>query len=147
MSKLTFTPPNANIPSNPVSASSSTGYSFSEADIFERTCSKHNYHYPLINNPETPSHYNLENYTSPILDTATEILSNNIPLDQVKLNCYCDENENENEIDKQIENENEQEENTDQIRDQNKKRKIYYNLHQQQLHLFVHELEVLYHKL
>ena len=81
LSKLTFTPPNANIPSNPVSASSSTGHSFSEADIFERTCSKHNYHYPLINNPETPSHYNLENYTSPILDTATEILSNNIPLD------------------------------------------------------------------
>lgn len=118
LSKLTFTPPNANIPSNPVSASSSTGHSFSEADIFERTCSKHNYHYPLINNPETPSHYNLENYTSPILDTATEILSNNIPLDQVKLNCYCDENENENEIDKQIENENEQEENADQIRDQ-----------------------------
>ncbi|KAL6450003.1 hypothetical protein SBY92_001944 [Candida maltosa Xu316] len=70
LNKLAFTPPN-----------------YSDCDIFERTCSKLN----ILNNPETPSHYNLENYTSPILDSATEILSNNVPLDQVKLNCLCEE--------------------------------------------------------
>ncbi|KAI5956982.1 hypothetical protein KGF54_000601 [Candida jiufengensis] len=71
----------------------------SSSDIFERSVLNFNNSQnndsksPFINltNPETPFHYNIENYTSPILDTTTEILTNpNIKLDQVKLNCYCD---------------------------------------------------------
>ncbi|KAI5949850.1 hypothetical protein CANMA_005430 [Candida margitis] len=63
----------------------------SSSDIFERSVTNGN---PLSNltNPETPFHYNIENYTNPILDTTAEILVNpNIQLDQVKLNCYCDD--------------------------------------------------------
>ncbi|CAK9440088.1 uncharacterized protein LODBEIA_P41880 [Lodderomyces beijingensis] len=65
--------------------------SSSSSDIFERSVSN-NDHLTCLSNPETPIHYNIENYTSPILDTTTEILTNpNIQLDQVRLNCYCDE--------------------------------------------------------
>lgn len=63
----------------------------SSSDIFERSVTNGN---PLSNfaNPETPFHHNIENYTSPILDTTAEILVNpNIQLEQVKLNCYCDD--------------------------------------------------------
>ncbi|RCK67120.1 hypothetical protein Cantr_02470 [Candida viswanathii] len=62
---------------------------YSENDIFERTCQSHG---NLIN-PGTPSHYNLENYTSPVLDTIT-----NNPLNAVTLNCFCEE-EDDNEED------------------------------------------------
>ncbi|KAI3403113.2 hypothetical protein KGF56_004173 [Candida oxycetoniae] len=63
----------------------------SASDIFERSVSNNDYLTGLAN-PETPAHYSIENYTSPILDKTTEILANpNIQLDQVKLNCYCDE--------------------------------------------------------
>ncbi|KAG5419926.1 hypothetical protein I9W82_001806 [Candida metapsilosis] len=66
----------------------------SSSDIFERSVSNGN---PLshFTNPETPFHHNIENYTSPILDTTAEILVNpNIQLEQVQLNCYCDNSNN-----------------------------------------------------
>lgn len=50
----------------------------------------------MLSNPETPLHYSIENYTSPILDTTTEILSNPKVdfYNDVRLKCfYEDEDE------------------------------------------------------
>ncbi|KAI5960472.1 hypothetical protein KGF57_001943 [Candida theae] len=63
----------------------------SSSDIFERSVSNGSL-LCKFTNPDTPFHHNIENYTSPILDTTAEILVNpNIQLEQVKLNCYCDD--------------------------------------------------------
>lgn len=67
LNKMSFTTPN-----------------YSDSDIFERTCQGHG----ILNSKRTPSHYNLENYTSPILDTIT-----NNPLNSVTLNCFCEGDE------------------------------------------------------
>ncbi|ABN67498.2 predicted protein [Scheffersomyces stipitis CBS 6054] len=68
------------------SSSNSSSY------IFERSLES-NASRTILNNPETPSHYLLENYTNPILDTTTEIISNpNLDFyNDVKLNCYCED--------------------------------------------------------
>jgi hypothetical protein len=45
-----------------------------------------------IISPETPQHYNLENYSSPILDTTTELIADpTVNYDHIKLNCYDDD--------------------------------------------------------
>ncbi|RLV88970.1 hypothetical protein JA1_005420 [Spathaspora sp. JA1] len=91
LNELSFTPV---VCHNSISMNNSiTSSTSSSSDIFERSLETNNSR-TFITNPETPSHYNLENYTSPILDTTTEILTNpKIKLDQVKLNYFCDDDE------------------------------------------------------
>lgn len=62
----------------------------SSSSIFERSLES-NSHF-IISNRETPLHYSIENYVSPILDTTTEILSDpKVDFKDVKLNCYCED--------------------------------------------------------
>ncbi|CAI5760737.1 unnamed protein product [Candida verbasci] len=71
----------------------------SDSDIFERSLIKNE---PISNlaNIETPEHFNLENFTSPILDSTIEICSNpQIGLDNIKLNCYEEEEEDHDDDD------------------------------------------------
>lgn len=52
-----------------------------------------------IISPETPQHYNLENYSSPILDTTTELIADpTINYDHIKLNCYDDDQDQDQDI-------------------------------------------------
>ncbi|KAK6456331.1 uncharacterized protein RJT20DRAFT_43684 [Scheffersomyces xylosifermentans] len=80
------------VSSTPMATSKDASSSTSSSYIFERSL-EGNASRSILNNPETPSHYNLENYTSPILDTTTEMLSNpNLDFyNDVKLNCFCEE--------------------------------------------------------
>lgn len=96
LNKLSLSPCSQPTNFTPTSLSNSIiSTTSSSSDIFERSL-ENNYEKIFLTNPEIPSHYNLENYTSPILDTTTEILTNpKINLDQVKLNCFCDEEDDE----------------------------------------------------
>ncbi|KAK6197983.1 uncharacterized protein RJT21DRAFT_122852 [Scheffersomyces amazonensis] len=64
-------------------------------DIFERSLESSAI--ATINNPEIPTHYNIENFTNPILDTTTEFISDpNVDFyNDVKLNYYDDSNYDE----------------------------------------------------
>jgi len=81
-----------NASSTPMVTSKDASSSTSSSYIFERSL-EGNASRSILHNPETPSHYNLENYTSPILDTTTEMLSNpNLDFyNDVKLNCFCED--------------------------------------------------------
>lgn len=64
------------------------GLQENSSSIFERSLEANSH--SIISNPETPLHYSIENYTSPILDTTTEILCDpKVDFKDVKLNCYC----------------------------------------------------------
>ncbi|EGW30624.1 uncharacterized protein SPAPADRAFT_63452 [Spathaspora passalidarum NRRL Y-27907] len=90
LNELSFSPVcchNSTSMNNSIISTASTS-----SDIFERSLETNNNPRTFITNPETPLHYNLENFTSPILDTTTEILTNpKIKLEEVQLNCFCDD--------------------------------------------------------
>lgn len=72
-------------------ASTSSSLSTQSTQIFERSIILSG-----IMSPETPQHYNMENFSSPILDTTTELISDpNVTYNHIKLNCYDDDMEQE----------------------------------------------------
>lgn len=65
----------------------------SQSQIFERSINLSGFI-----SPETPQHYNLENFTNPILDTTTELIADpKFSYKHIKLNCYDEEVDEEEE--------------------------------------------------